>query len=211
LNWFQTAFNVFGYPVSIIECISVLSGIIAVYLAAKEKIATWPIGLINVVTAFFIYYHVQLYSDMFLQCYFFSIGIYGWIYWGKEKKEHLPLKWLSPKQRLIWLILIIICTAIFGYLISQLHITWPLVFSLPAAYPYADTLVAVMSIVANALLARRIIENWILWIVVDLMCVYLYIQKDILFISFEFFIFLVIAVFGLYEWMRLRKIQQHAL
>ncbi len=211
MDWFQSLFSIFDYPVTLLEFISVISGIIAVYLAAKEKILTWSIGLINIITAFFIYYHVQLYSDMFLQCYFFSISIYGWYIWGKEKNEHIPLKWLSTNQRFLWIAIIILTTLIFGTLISHFHEIWPNVFPLPAAYPYADTLVAIMSIVANTFLAKRIIENWIIWILVDIICVYLYFQKGILFISFEFFIFLGIAVFGLIEWVRLKKSQSPSL
>jgi nicotinamide mononucleotide transporter len=207
LNWFQPVFNLFDYPVSFIELISVFSGITGVYLAAKEKILTWPIGLINISTAFFIYFRVQLYSDMFLQCYFFGISIYGWYFWKKEKKEHIPLKWMHNKERILWVIAILISTLLFGYLISRLHEWLPSIFPISAAYPYADTLVAIMSILANTLLAKRIIENWILWIFVDLICVYLYIQKGILFISFEFLIFLGIAIFGLIEWIHLKRIQ----
>lgn len=207
MDWFQPAFNVFNYPVSFIELISVLSGITGVYLAAKEKIISWPIGLINITTAFFIYFRVQLYSDMFLQCYFFCISIYGWYYWKKEKQEHIPLKWMTSKERSLWSIVILLATLLFGYLISRLHEWLPSIFQITASYPYADTFVAIMSIVANTLLAKRIIENWVLWILVDLICVYLYIQKGILFISFEFLIFLSIAVFGLMEWIRLQKIQ----
>jgi nicotinamide mononucleotide transporter len=211
VDWFQTVFQIIGYPVSLLECISVVSGIVAVFLAAKEKLSTWPIGLINIVSAFFIYYHVQLYSDMFLQFYFFGISIYGWYYWSREKEEHIPLKWLNQKQRILWIFIILMSTLLFGLFTSKLHEYWPAIFTKPAAYPYSDSLVAIMSIIANTLLARRIIENWILWILVDILCVYLYIQKEILFISFEFFIFLGIAVFGLKEWIKLRRIQEQIL
>lgn len=211
MDWFQTVFQIIGYPVSLLECISVVSGIVAVFLAAKEKLSTWPIGLINIVSAFFIYYHVQLYSDMFLQFYFFGISIYGWYYWSREKEEHIPLKWLNQKQRILWIFIILMSTLLFGLFTSKIHEYWPAIFTKPAAYPYSDSLVAIMSIIANTLLARRIIENWILWILVDILCVYLYIQKEILFISFEFFIFLGIAVFGLKEWIKLRRIQEQIL
>ena len=211
MNWFQTAFEIIGYPVLWLECISVSTGIIAVYLAAKEKIITWPLGLINIITAFFIYYHVQLYSDMFLQCYFFSISIYGWYYWSREKEKQIPLKWLTTNQRVLLILGMLLSSAILGKIVSQLHLIWPGVFPLPAAYPYMDTLVAIMSIVANTLLAKRIIENWLLWTLVNVLCVYLYIQKEIVFISFEFFVFLGISIFGLFEWMHLKKNQERKL
>lgn len=198
-------FTIGTYGVSALELFSVITGIWAVYLAAEEKILTWPIGILNIVSAFFIYFHVRLYSDMFLQIYFFGIAIYGWINWKNEKRAQLPLKWLTTIQRIYLAILIAIFTAVLGYFMSQIHIHFPATFPEAAAYPYADTWVAVTSIVANTLMAKRIIENWILWIVVDILCVYLYLQKGIAFVSFEFFIFLILACYGLFKWRRMKE------
>jgi nicotinamide mononucleotide transporter len=205
LDFFQNIFSIAGYPISLIEFISVVCGIVAVYLAAKEKIINWPIGLINIITAFFIYFHVQLYSDMFLQCYYFLISIYGWYFWSREKENHIPLKILSTKQRIQIILIIIIGSLLAGTIISRLHLIPNGWFPKPAAYPYADSLVAVMSILANALLAKRYLENWFLWILVNTISVYLYIQKEIVFIAFEFFVFLLLAIYGLIEWKKLYK------
>jgi nicotinamide mononucleotide transporter len=210
MDWFYPVFNILEYSVSLLECISVTAGIIAVYLAAREKILTWPIGLINIISAFFIYYSYQLYSDMFLQCYYFAISIYGWIYWRAQKKAHISLKWLTGKQRAYLLILITISSAVLGWFVSNIHLIWPETFLLPASYAYTDTLVAVMSVIANTLMARRFIENWILWIFVNIICVYIYFQKEIIFFSLEFLIFLGIAVFGLREWIRLKHRQDES-
>lgn len=207
-DWFQTVISLSGYNISMIEIISVLAGIIAVFYAAKENIITWPIGLVNICTAFFIYYHIRLYSDMFLQVYFFSISIYGWFSWKIEKKEKIPLKYLSLKQLLFLCFSIIVLTIMIGMWMTQIHMIFPMVFPQPAAYPYADTFVAISSIIANTLLARRFIENWILWILVDIICIYLYIQKEIVFIAFEFLIFLFLAIYGWREWYKLKKKQE---
>ena len=211
IHWFNVAWNPLGYPVTWIEIISVFSGIVAVYLAAKEKILTWPLGLINITTAFFIYYHVQLYSDMFLQIYFFGISLYGWWIWKNEQKEKIPLKWLSLQQKYYLIILLTIVSLLTGYLISQLHEYFPSIFEKPAAYPYSDSLVAIASIFANTLMARRYIESWVLWIVIDIICVYLYFQKDILFIALEFLVFLLLAILGWVNWLQLKKKQDLSL
>lgn len=195
-------FSIGNYGVSSLELFSVIAGIWAVYLAAREKILTWPIGLLNIVSAFFIYYQVRLYSDMFLQIYFFGIGVYGWYTWKNEKQDKIPLKWLTANQRIFLAGLIAICTIVLGYWMTKIHIQFPTLFPVAAAYPFADTWVAVTSIVANTLLAKRYIENWILWIAVDILCVYLYLQKGIAFVSFEFFIFLILACYGLIKWRR---------
>lgn len=208
LHWIF--FEVLGYPVSYLEFISVCFGLLAVYLAAKENILTWPLGLINIITAFFLFYRVQLYSDMFLQIYFFAISLYGWYFWRKEKTEHIPLKYLSFFEKAKVLIIILLGTFIFGWFIQDIHLYFPKLFQVPASYPYADTFIAVASIVANTLLARRVIENWVIWITVDVLCVFLYFDKNIKFIALEYFIFLLLAIFGLKSWRTLFLIQTKA-
>ncbi|NOT37931.1 MAG: nicotinamide mononucleotide transporter [Saprospiraceae bacterium] len=196
----QVFFTILQYPVSYIEFIATICGIIAVYLAARSHILTWPIGLINITLSFIIFWEVQLYSDVFLQVYFFCISIYGWYNWRFEKRECLPIKTLNTKERLNSIYIIIGCTAILGFMVSKLHLIFPSVFIKPAAYPYPDTFVAVCSVIANTLLAKRIYENWVLWIVVNIVCVGLYFSKGITFIAIQFFIFLILAIVGHLHW-----------
>ncbi len=92
-------FTVLNYPVSYVEFIGTLAGLISVWLAAKSSIWTWATGLVNVICFFVIFYQVQLYSDMLLQAYFFAMSIYGWIVWGKQdKQEANPITHLSTKR-----------------------------------------------------------------------------------------------------------------
>ena len=86
----NTFFTLLDYPISYLEFFGTIAGIIAVWLAAKSNILTWPIGLINIGLFFIIFFQVQLYSDMFLQVYFFGISIYGWYNWVYEKKNKYP-------------------------------------------------------------------------------------------------------------------------
>ena len=213
MNWLSffdinhVFFEILNYPVSYIEFVGTLAGIIAVFLAAKSNIYTWPIGLINIVLFFIIFYRVHLYSDMFLQVYFFAIGIYGWIYWLKKNTIEVKIKLLSHRQRIQWSICIVLATLLLGFCISKIHIWLPTLFPNPAAFAYADTFVAVTSVVANTLMARRILENWILWILVDIICVYLYFSKGIIFVSFEYLIFLGLAIYGHIRWLNEYKVE----
>ncbi len=207
MDWFVIVFKLGNYEVSAIELFSVLCGIIAVYLAAREKILTWPIGLLNITSAFFIYYQVRLYSDMFLQIYFFGISLYGWMIWKNETSNKIPLKNLHSKQLIQLVLLILITTWMVGYGMQSIHIYFPELFPQAAAYPYLDSWVAISSIAANTLMAKRYIENWILWILIDILCVYLYLQKGIAFIAFEFFIFLILAGYGWWKWRRILQIK----
>jgi nicotinamide mononucleotide transporter len=196
----QVFFELLGYQVSYMEFIATMAGLVCVFLAAKNNILTWPVGIINIITSFVIFYQVALYSDMFLQIYFFATAIYGWMYWNKQKEVVKKVTTLNLKQRLTTAIILVFGTLMFGYFISQIHLYFPDTYSFPAAFPYADTLVAVASIVANYLMAQRRLENWILWIAIDILACYLYFAKGIKFIAFEYIVFIALAAFGLYQW-----------
>lgn len=202
----NTFFTLLDYPISYLEFFGTIAGIIAVWLAAKSNILTWPIGLINIGLFFIIFFQVQLYSDMFLQVYFFGISIYGWYNWIYEKKINIPIKVLELKYILFLTIGTLGLSLIFGFFIKNIHSIWPQVFTKPAAYPYTDSFVTIASIVANTLLAKRYFENWIIWIIVDIICIFLYAFKEIIFVSFEFFIFLLIAIYGHWSWWREYKL-----
>ena len=200
-----TFFTVAGYPLSYVEFIGTLTGLIAVWLASRNHILSWPIGLVNVVCFFLIFYQVQLYSDMFLQAYFFATGIYGWWYWTRYDPRHQAVTALSAPVRWKYAVGIAVSTVVLGYAIARIHLVWPQAFSRPAAYPYVDTFIAVASVVANLLLARRIWENWVLWIAVDAIATFVYFDKGIKFVSVEYFVFLLIAISGLTTWLKLYR------
>jgi nicotinamide mononucleotide transporter len=177
-------------------------GLISVWFAAKENILTWSTGLINVISFFAIFYQVNLYSDMFLQIYFFITSIYGWITWRNQNKKAKPISILTATQRIIVLFVIISSTLILGLFVKNIHHLFPKVFSIPASYPFADTFIAVSSVLATILLAKRILENWFLWIALDLICVFVYAKKHIYFISIEYAIFFLLATYGLILWIK---------
>jgi nicotinamide mononucleotide transporter len=204
----NTLLEIAGYKLSYIEFIGTLAGLLAVALAARNKIINWPIGLVNVTCFFLIFYEVRLYSDMFLQVYFFATGLYGWWYWHRHDPRHQAIRRLSARQRWQLAASIAVGTAVLGYGIAHVHEVWPRVFPEPAAFPYVDTFIAVASVAGNWLLARRVIENWMLWIAVDVIATVLYFIKGIKFISLEYFIFLLIAIGGLLAWRKVMAAQQ---
>ncbi len=196
--------EIWGYKMSMVEFLGTITGLVAVLLATQSNIWSWPIGIVNFILSFLLFYQVSLYSDMFLQIYYFITGIYGWIYWyGKKKGEQTPITYLTTRGRVIHTSLIVVGTIGIGYFMSHIHQLFPIAFPKPAAYPYPDSFVAVMSILANWMLAQRRIENWILWIVVDAICTVMYSLKGIQFFSFEYFIFLLMGIYGLVNWVKI--------
>ena len=205
--WFSiqnTFITVYGYPLSYIEFLGTLTGLISVWLATKSNIWTWPVGLLNVTCFFLIFFEVRLYSDMFLQVYFFVTSIYGWIVWH-NKTENGEVKILSNSRRIVFSIIIILSTVVVGFAVKNIHLIFPQVFNKPSSYPFVDTFVAVISIIANLLLAQRKLENWILWILADIISVVLYTKKMVMFISIEYFVFVCLATAGLIMWIKIMR------
>jgi nicotinamide mononucleotide transporter len=193
------AFKVLNYPLSYIELIGTLFGLISVYYASRANILTWPTGIINEIALFVLFFQVQLYADMFLQVYFFVVTIYGWYKW-KSNTADVPVTSAGPLMIKIIAVIMVIGTISVGLIIRSIHSWLPAYFPLPAAYPFADSFVMVGSILATVLLARKQVENWYLWIIVDVVSIVVYLLKGIYFLSLEYVIFLGLASFGLYRW-----------
>jgi nicotinamide mononucleotide transporter len=203
--FFHPLFSLWGYPVGLLELVGSVFGLLGVWLAARSNWLTWPIGLLNVVCFFFLYYRASLYSDMLLQVYYVSVSMYGWIMWRKKGDRQLHHTLYSWRGHL-WLAFAVISgTLVFGYMVSQLHLWFPVTFSNPASFAYLDTLVAVTSITATFLQARKKVESWILWVAVDALATWIYWQKDLKLIAIEFFVFTLMAVYGFMHWFQLYK------
>jgi nicotinamide mononucleotide transporter len=199
------AFQVAGYNLSYIELLGTLFGLISVYYASRANVLTWPTGIINEIALFALFYQVQLYADMFLQVYFLIVTIFGWRKW-KSNTADVPVIRTDTKGRLLLGVILLAGTLLIGTLIMHINHWLPAYFPQPASYPFPDAFVMTGSILATVLLARKQLENWYLWIIVDIVSVVLYLVKGIYFLSAEYVIFLVLASYGCYQW---TKKQQH--
>ena len=207
MNFFgidNVAFQIWGYPVSYVELIGTLFGLASVYFASRANILTWPTGIVNEIFLLLLFFQVQLYADMFLQIYFLGITIFGWYNWktgpGKNKITET-----TTRVRIYLASVILIGSLLAGILFKNIHTYLPQYFKIPAAYPFTDSFIMVSSIVATVLLAKKKIENWYLWIAIDIICVLLYYRKATYFLSIEYFIFLGLAIYGLYNWKKQLK------
>ena len=193
------AFEVPGYPISYVELIGALFGLISVYFASRANILTWATGIVNELFLFILFFQVQLYADMFLQVYFFGITLYGWYNW-KYKPEHKSITSTTLNSKILILACILIGTALSGFLFSNIHLYLPDYFKTEASFPYVDSFIMILSIIATVLLAQKKIETWYLWILVDLVSMVLFYKKGIAFLALEYFIFLGLASYGLFNW-----------
>jgi len=196
----NTAFLIGSYPLSYLELTGTVVGLIAVWLAARQKIISWPLGLINVSCFFVLFYQVRLYSDVFLQFYFFIMNIYGWVIWHKQKQEDEPPARLQNRQRILLSVLIVLVSILLGFVVSKIHWLLPSMFPKQAAHPYPDAFIAVASMVAQVLLARRVFENWFVWAVVNIVCVFVFYAQGIYLVAAEYVLFFLISLQGIFRW-----------
>lgn len=200
--------EILGYKLSYLECLGTVSGLIAVWLSAKTKVLSWPIGIVNVILSFFLYYQIQLYPDMFLQIFFFVTNAIGWWKWThplpeeEDQKKELKVSFMGLRSIVFVSVTGIAGTILLGALASSLHAWFPKIFPLPSALPYADSFIMMMSIITTFYMIRKKIECWIIWIVVDIVATYLYYVKGIMLYSILYFVFTIIAGFGLWNWIK---------
>lgn len=191
--------EIWGYPLSYAELIGTVFGLICVYLASRENVLTWPAGIVNELFFFVIFFQVHLYANMFLQVIFFFSTMYGWYKWKNDRGGDESVTRMVFREVAIFSLAAVVLTGITGYLISHVNQYFPRYFE-KASYPYIDSLVMVLSVIATILLARKKLENWVLWVIIDVISVILYFLQGVYFIALEYLILLGIASFGLFNW-----------
>ncbi len=205
----NTLFEILGYRMSLLELLATITGLAAVWLAARENIITWPFALVNAALFFLLFYQVNLYSGMMLQFFYFGNAIYGWMNWKKNAAgERKPVTLLNHKQRVRWLTGIFVATIALIWFMKRIHIIMPDYFPVRASFVYSDAIVTVLSIAASVLLARLKLENWILWIIIDVVCVAMYAMRGVMLVSIQYLIFLVMASYGFAEWRKKSRITE---
>jgi nicotinamide mononucleotide transporter len=176
-----------------IEIIAALLGIAGVYLTIRQSIWCWPVGLINVVLSLVVFFNSKLYADVVLQVFYLVMTLYGWWFWiyGGKKKFEVPVRRMSLVELVVILPLGLIFSVAVGFAFARYT---------DAAYPYWDSMLMVWGIIATWAMAKKIIEHWVMWIIIDLNCTALYFCKNLYAFSPLYFIFTVLAIFGYFTW-----------
>jgi len=179
-----------------VEIAGALLGIAYIFFSVKQHIVTWLLGLLTSLFYISVFFSSKFYADMSLQFYYVYISIYGWIIWvrgetGTTGKVPLPVRRTNKKQMVI-LSLISLVLFLLIYLILEYLTDSPV--------PVGDAFTTALSIVATWMLAKKLIEHWLIWIVVDLVSLALYVYKGLYPTSALFFIYTVAAFWGYLEW-----------
>lgn len=183
------------------QYIGFIFGFIFVFLEIKESVWLWPVGVIAAFFSIIVLYHSKIYADMGLQFYYFIISIYGWILWASKNKANeftksLEVRNTSKKQ---YVILVLISVALFFiiYFILKEFTDSPV--------PGWDSLTSALSIVATWMLAHKLIEQWLIWVFVNIVTVFLYFYRDIDLFAILYIVYTIMAVVGYVQWRKTLK------
>lgn len=177
-----------------LEITAVIFGFLSVWFAKQNNIWVFPTGLIS--TAIFVYllYKWVLLGDMMINAYYFAMSIYGWFIWTRKTNDAFtPISRTTATEKKTSLI-IFVATLLFVYAIYESAGKWNIWTA------YVDTLTTAVFFVGMWLMARKKIENWIFWIVGDIISVPLYLYKGLAFTSVQYLIFTLIAIYGYLAW-----------
>jgi nicotinamide mononucleotide transporter len=181
-----------------IELLGAILGIIYVYFSIRQSILTWPVGLLTSVLYVWVFFVSKLYADMGLQMYYVFISIYGWYEWlrGNQSNHAEPIRIsrLSLKLGIILSVVSLFIFILIWYILENFT---------DSPVPVADSLATALSIVATWMLARKILEHWLIWIFVDTFSIGLFWYKDLLPTVFLFVVYTIMAIVGFKEWKKM--------
>jgi len=178
-----------------VELSGALLGILYIFFSIKQHILTWPVGLLTSVLYIIVFFKSGFYADMGLQFYYVFISIYGWYYWlkggDKKEEEDLPVRKITRD--------VLVKSTLVTVLIYAL-ILFILIRFTDSTVPFMDSFTTALSIIATWMLAKKYIEHWYIWIIVDSVSAGLYVYKNLYPTVILFLIYTVMAIIGYFEW-----------
>jgi len=179
------------------EIVAVIFGLLSVWFSKNNNILVYPTGMISTSIFTYLLFKWGLLGDMMINAYYFIMSIYGWYIWTRKKNNIVtPISKISNYEKKISLF-IFISSLIFVYGIYNYFDKWGSLTS------YIDNITTAIFFVGMWLMAKRKIENWIFWIIGDIISVPLYFYKGLTFTSLQYFIFTIIAISGYYSWKKI--------
>ncbi len=185
---------------TLIELAAVVLAVVYLLLAVRQHIACWYAAFISTAIFLYVFWQVNLYMESGLQVYYLVMAVYGWWAWRRGKSETNPGLKVStwpPRQHLLVIGLILVATFISGTLLSGTD----------QRLGYLDSFTTWGAIVATFMVTRKILENWLYWIIIDSASIYLYFDRELYFTMILFLVYLVIIFFGFRSWRKQYRLQ----
>lgn len=178
-----------------IEVVGALTGVLAVWLTTRQKIWCWPVGIVSVLLYVFVFYETRLYATMGLQVVYIGLALYGWYAWTKGGRADGPLR-VSRASSRTWLVAVCV-----GFAVTLGLGTW-LGSQTDEALPFTDAAVTSVSLIAQWMQTRKLIENWWLWLAVDVVYVGMNLSQGLVPTAGLYAIYAALALAGLRGWRR---------
>ena len=178
-----------------LEIVAVAFGLGSVWLSTREHIASWPTAIVNVAIFFVLFWQAKLYADSVLQLVYLSLSVYGWWAWlrGGSAHDRLRVSRASGKVWMVGLPLMVVLGLGLGAFLSR---------NTDSPVPYLDALLTSASLLAQWMMTRKILENWVVWIVANLVYVPTFISRGLPITAVQYAVFLILAVMGYVSWKR---------
>jgi nicotinamide mononucleotide transporter len=194
----------------VLEAIATIFGLLSVYYSIRKNIWVYPTGIISTVLYVYILFNFGLLGDMMINFYYSVMSIYGWILWSKSSKDqiHVEVSWATKKEwflsGILFFLSLILVTIVYYYKpfidnhfsminvqLGLYHLDWA---------NWLDVFNTAIFLVGMWFMAKRKIENWIFWIIGDLICIPMMIYKGLGITSLQYLVFTVMAIIGYFEW-----------
>ena len=188
-----------GYPTLfiVLEVIAVIFGFLSVWYSKQENILVYPTGIVSTVIFVYLLWQWGLIGDMLINIYYSTMSIYGWYVWTRkvDAVHYIPITRTTKKENL-WSIVIFLGTALFTFVVYQYFDKWN------DWTAYVDTFTTGIFFLGMWLMAKKKLENWIYWIIGDIISVPLYLYKGLALTSLQYLLFTIIAFYGYRTWKR---------
>ena len=186
-----------------IEITAVILAVFYLILAVKQNILCWICGIISSVLYFFIMRSAGLYMEAYLQIFYIFMGFYGWSQWkiNTSNTSNFVVNTWNKSQHLFATSIVLILSIVSATLLR---------FFTDAALPFLDALVTWGAVVATYMVAKKLLENWIYWLVIDSISIFLFISRDLFPTAFLFVIYIIIIIYGYRSWSK-RFLENNAL
>lgn len=201
----------------VLEIIATIFGLLSVFFSIRKNIWVYPTGIVSTVLYVYILFKFGLLGDMMINFYYTVMSIYGWFLWSQSSEDHIHVEvsWATQKEwifsALLFFISIFLVTLVYYYKpfidnhfsmenvqLGLYHLDWA---------NWLDILTTAIFLVGMWLMAKRKIENWIFWIIGDIICVPMMIYKGLGITSIQYFVFTAMAVIGYLEWKKGHQLQ----
>lgn len=203
-DWFFSQYDGVPTHLVVLELIGVFFGFLSVWFSKQENILVYPTGIISTAIFVYILWVYVLLGDMLINVYYFIMSIYGWYYWTRTDSENhqIPITKTTKKEH-FWSAIIFLLAMLFVLVVYKVN------NKLDSWTAYVDALTTAIFFIGMWLMAKKKLENWVYWIIGDVISVPLYLYKGLIFTSFQYLLFTIIAIYGYKAWKKsLNKNQQ---